>query len=76
MLRRFELKSPRWRQPTLIVKVTDTRTKQDFAYFVEELINKHFPKATCIQLVLDNLSTDFEEFLIETFGKRKATRLL
>lgn len=60
---------------TRIVKVTDTRTKEDFAYFVEDLIEKHFSKATCIQLVLDNLNTHFEGSLIETFGKRKATRL-
>ena len=59
-----------------IVKVTDTRTKKDFAYFVEELVEKYFRKATFIQLVLDNLNTHFEGSLIETFGKRKATRLL
>jgi DDE superfamily endonuclease len=58
-----------------IVKVTDTRTKEDFAYFVEDLVEKHFSKATLIQLVLDNLNTHFEGSLIETFGKRKATRL-
>lgn len=59
-----------------IVKVTDTRTKEDFAYFVAELVEKHFCKATYIQLVLDNLNTHFEGSLIETFGKRKANRLL
>ncbi len=58
-----------------IVKVTDTRTKEDFAYFVEDLVEKHFSKATFVQLVLDNLNTHFEGSLIETFGKRKATRL-
>jgi len=36
-----------------VVKVTDTRKKEDFAYFVEDLIENHFPKASCIQLVLD-----------------------
>jgi len=59
-----------------IVKVTDQRTKEDFAYFIEELVEKHFRKATYIQLVLDNLNTHFEGSLIETFGKRKANRLL
>src|SRR4249919_3801305 len=33
-----------------IAKVTDTRTKEDFAYFVEELVEKHFRKAEYIQL--------------------------
>lgn len=59
-----------------IVKVTDTRTKEDFAYFVEDLVEIHFPEANYIQLVLDNLNTHFEGSLIETFGKRKANRLL
>lgn len=59
-----------------IVKVTDKRTKEDFANFIEELVEKHFRKATYIQLVLDNLNTHFEGSLIETFGKRKANRLL
>jgi hypothetical protein len=58
------------------VKVTDTRKKADFAYFVSDLVEKHFPKAHCIQLVLDNLNTHFEGSLIETFGKRKAARLM
>jgi DDE superfamily endonuclease len=59
-----------------IVKVTDTRTREDFAYFIEDLVDKHFRRAKYIQLVLDNLNTHFEKSLLETFGKRKATRLL
>jgi hypothetical protein len=59
-----------------VVKVTDTRTKKDFAVFVEELVEIYFAKAKYIQLILDNLNTHFEGSLIETFGKRKAKRLL
>jgi hypothetical protein len=59
-----------------VAKVTDTRTKEDFAYFIEDLVDKHFREAKCIQLVLDNLNTHFEKSLIETFGKQKSTRLL
>ena len=59
-----------------VIKVTDTRKKEDFAYFIEDLIEKHFPEAKVIQLVLDNLNTHFEKSLIETFGKKKATKLL
>ena len=59
-----------------IVKITDRRTKEDFAYFIEDLVEKHFPEVKFIQLVLDNLNTHFESSLIETFGKRKAKRLL
>src|SRR5674476_1608107 len=42
-----------------IIKVTDTRTKKDFAIFVEDLVEKHFAKADYIQLVPDNLNTHF-----------------
>jgi len=59
-----------------VIKVTDTRTKKDFALFVQDLVERHFAKADYIQLVLDNLNTHFEGSLIETFGKRKAARLL
>jgi len=59
-----------------IVKVTDTRTKKDFAYFIEDLVDRHFRSCDYIQLVLDNLNTHFEGSLIETFGKRKANRLM
>jgi len=59
-----------------IIKVTDTRTKKDFAFFVKDLVEQYFPKADYIQLVLDNLNTHFEGSLIETFGKRKANSLL
>lgn len=59
-----------------VVKVTERRTKEDFAFFVEELVERHFPRARCIQLVLDNLNTHFAGSLVETFGERKAKRLL
>jgi hypothetical protein len=58
------------------VKVTDTRTKADFAYFMKDLADKHFPKAEYIQIVLDNLNTHFEGSLIETLGKRETNRLM
>lgn len=59
-----------------VVKVTDRRTKEDFAFFIEELVDRHFPDAAVIQLVLDNLNTHFKGSITETFGKRKAGRLL
>jgi len=42
-----------WRQ----VKVTDQRTKQDFAWCMQDLIEIHFPEAEKIRVVLDNLIT-------------------
>lgn len=58
------------------IKVTDTRTKTDFASFIEDLVETHFPKVDYIQLVLDNLNTHFEGSLKEAFGERKARKLL
>jgi len=57
-------------------KVTDTRKKRDFAYFILDLVETHFPKAEYIQLVMDNLNTHFESSLIETFGELKTKKLM
>ena len=65
--------------PTLgkyITKVTDTRRKDDFAYFVEELIEDPFPDPSCVQLILDNLNTHFEASLFETFGNAARAKQL
>ena len=48
-----------------IVKVTDTRTKEDFAHFIEDLVEKHFHMAKLIKIVFDNLNTHFEKSLME-----------
>jgi hypothetical protein len=58
------------------VKVTDTRAKADFAYFIRDLVEVHYPQVEYIQIVLDNLNTHFEGSLIETFGKKEAVKLL
>lgn len=57
-------------------KVTDTRKKGDFAWFILDLVKKYFPGAEYIQLVMDNLNTHFEGSLLETFGKRKTKFLM
>lgn len=59
-----------------VVKVTDTRTKQEFAYFMRELTDVHYAGAEYIQVVLDNLNTHFESSFEETFGRREAKRVL
>jgi hypothetical protein len=38
------------------VKVTDRRTAQDFAHCMKDLVDSHFPQATLISVVLDNLA--------------------
>jgi transposase len=58
------------------VKVTDRRTKQDFAQLMKDLVDSHFPKAKRITIVLDNLNTHKPESLYETFEPREARRIL
>lgn len=50
------------------VKVTDRRTKQDFAAVMQELVDVHFPQADVIHVVLDNLNTHTPAALYDTFG--------
>jgi hypothetical protein len=57
-------------------KVTGTRKKDDFAWFILDLVEKYFPDAEYIQLVMDNLNIHFEGSLWETFGKRKTNSLM
>ena len=39
------------------VNVTERRTKIDFAHQIKELLEVHYPDATCVRLVMDNLNT-------------------
>jgi transposase len=61
-----------WRR----VKVTDSRTAIDFAACMQELVDVHFPKAECIRVVLDNLSTHTAGALYQAFPPAEARRLL
>ena len=38
-------------------KVTKQRTKVDWAYFIKELVDIHYPHVEKIRLVMDNLNT-------------------
>jgi hypothetical protein len=58
------------------VKVTDRRTAQDFAHCMKDLVDSHFPKATLISVVLDNLNTHTPAALYETFPPAEARRIL
>jgi DDE superfamily endonuclease len=58
------------------VKVTDRRTAQDFAHCMKDLVDVHFPKATVISVVLDNLNTHTPAALYSTFAPAEACRIL
>jgi transposase len=57
------------------VKVTERRTKADFAECVRELVDKKHPKAKGIVLVMDNLNTHGKPSLYEAFEPREAKRI-
>ena len=58
------------------VRVTERRTKQDWAHAIQELVAEHYPKAERIVLVLDNLNTHVGSALYDTFPPAEARRLL
>lgn len=58
------------------IKITDHRKKTDFAKFIKELVNVHYPKAEKIVLVMDNLNTHNGSSLYETFKPAEAKRIL
>jgi hypothetical protein len=58
------------------VSVTDQHTGQDWAHFIRELVDVHFPNAILIMLVMDNLSTHTAASLYRTFPPEEARRLL
>ncbi len=56
-------------------KVTDQRTKVDWAYFIKELVDQHYPHAEKILLVMDNLHTHTKASLYEAFAPPEAKRI-
>jgi hypothetical protein len=57
------------------VDVTDRRTKHDFAHQMRELVERHFPDATTIRVVLDDLNTHTTAALYEAFPPAEAARI-
>ena len=58
------------------VKVTDRHTALDYAQVLKELSDSHFPGATKIVLVQDNLNTHKPASLYEAFPPADARRLV
>ena len=58
------------------VKVTDRRTKLDWAHCIKDLVDIHFPAAKTITIVQDNLNTHKPASLYEAFAPQEARRLL
>jgi transposase len=58
------------------IKVTQQRTKTDWATCVDELVHQHFPNAERCVLVEDNLNTHTPAALYESFEPAKARSIL
>jgi hypothetical protein len=58
------------------LKVTDQRTRKDFAEFMKWIITEKYAKARKIMIVLDNLNTHFKKSFYDTFSKSECASLL
>jgi len=58
------------------IKVTDQRTRKDFAEFMKWLIDKKYKQAKKVMIILDNLNTHFKKSFYETFSRQECGGLL
>jgi transposase len=63
-------------RPWRHAKVTDRRTSRDFAACMRDLVDKHYPKAERVRVVIDNLSTHTPAALYEHLDPAEARRIL
>ncbi len=58
------------------LKVTERRTKKDWAHYIKELVDEEYPEAEKIVLIQDNLNTHTGASLYEAFDPSEAKRIL
>ena len=58
------------------VKITERRTRVDWAHFIKEMLEERYPDATKIVLVMDNLNTHDAASLYTAFPPEEARRLV
>jgi hypothetical protein len=58
------------------LKGTARRTAQDFAHWMKDLVDAHFPQARLLSVVLENLNTHTPAALYDTFAPGEARRIL
>jgi len=58
------------------VKVTDQRTRKDWAHAMQDLSDVIYPQAETIVIVMDNLNTHSPASFYETFEPEEAKRLI
>jgi len=57
-------------------KVTYRRTRRDFAKFIKHLVDKRYPDAEILRLVVDNLNTHNQTSFYETYDAEEVERIL
>lgn len=57
------------------VKITERKTKKDWAVFIKEIADNHYADAEKITLVMDNLNTHKPVSLYEAFPPEEAKRI-
>jgi len=57
------------------VKITERKTKKDWALFIKEIADEHYPTAEKIRLVMDNLATHKAAALYDAFAPEEAKRI-
>jgi transposase len=57
------------------LKVTERRTKKDWAYCIRHLVDEVYPDADSVVLVMDNLNTHKKASLYEAFEPSEAKRI-
>ena len=57
------------------VKVTEYKTRKEWAMFIKEIADEHYPQAKRITLVMDNYNTHGASALYETFRPEEAKKL-
>lgn len=58
------------------VKVTERRTKRDWAEFIREIVDVHYRSAKKVVLIMDNLNTHVLHAFYEVFEPEEARRLI
>jgi DDE superfamily endonuclease/Homeodomain-like domain len=63
-------------RPWRHAKVTDRRASRDFAECMRDLVDRHYPNAERVRVVMDNLSTHTPSALYEHLDPAEARRIL
>ena len=58
------------------VKITERRTRIDWAHFIKEMLNERYPDAEKVVLVMDNLNTHNAGSLYQAFPPEEAKHLV